>query len=309
MRRAALVLTLLWAAGGRAATNDLQLWRLGHPDTLFVCTLCDGSDSLPQPGDPSAQFRFARLTANLALAFAPSFEDQAQTTGQAGFEVGFTGQVAYPRMAPQEWPSEGTLASGPAPQVLFVPTVALRKGLGGSLELGAAVSLLAGSQTVGLSGQVRWAALEGLYGWPDVALRAWATHLVGAQELNLTFGGADVLVSKSFGVSGAMRLQPYAQYGMTLVEATSSAVDFSPGTEDARDPSADDRSFHRIAFWENRYHRVAVGLRLVTGALLVGLEGGVAFGTNPVQHDSLPGGVPQQFTRVWTTSGRVGLAF
>ncbi len=309
MRRAALVLLLLCSAGARAATNDLQLWRLGSPDSITVCTLCNGTDNVPLAGDPSAQLRFARLTATLALAFAPAFEDQAQTTGQAGFEVGVGTQVAYARLSEQEWPSQGTLGTGAPPQALFIPTVTVRKGLGGSVELGAAASFLAGSHTVGLSGQVRWAPIEGLYGVPDVALRAWASHLIGAQEMNLSFGGADILVSKSFGVAGTVRLQPYAQYGLTLVDASTSAIDFNPGSEDPANPSADDRSFHRIAFWENRYHRIAVGVRMVAGSVVFGLEGGMALGTNPVQHDSTPGGVPTQFTRVWTTSGRVGLAF
>jgi hypothetical protein len=309
MRRLALLLLLVCAAGARAAPNDLQLWRLGHPDPVTVCTACTGSDNVVQPGDPGAQVRFARLTATLALAFAPAFEDQAQSTGEAGFEIGAGTQVVYPKLSEQEWPSEATLGTGAPPQALVVPTVALRKGLGGSVELGAAASLLARSQIVALSAQLRWAVLDGLYNAPDVALRAWATRLVGAQELNLTFGGADIVVSKSFGVSGTVRLQPYAQYGIALVEATTGAVDFSPGSEDVRDPTADDRSFHRIAFWENRYHRVAVGIRMIAGAMLFGLEGGLAFGTNPVQHDSVAGGVPDQFTRVWTTSGRVGLAF
>jgi len=309
VRRAALVLLLLCSAGARAATNDFQLWRLGSPDGITVCTLCNGTDNVPVAGDPSAQVRFARLTAALALAFAPAFEDQAQTTGQAGFELGAGTQVAFPRLSEQEWPSEGTLGSGAPPQMLFLPTVTIRKGLGGSVELGAAVSLLAGSQTVGLSGQVRWAPIEGLYGLPDVALRAWASHLIGAQELSLSFGGADILVSKSFGLAGSVRLQPYAQYGMTLVDASTTAIDFNPGSEDPANPSADDRSFHRIAFWENRYHRVAAGVRMVAGPVLFGLEGGAAFGTNPVQHDGAPGSISTQFTRIWTASARLGLAF
>ena len=79
---------MLCAARARAETNDLQLWRLGHPDTITVCTICDGTDTVSQPGDPTAQYRFARLAATVALGFAPSFEDQAQTTGQSGFELG-----------------------------------------------------------------------------------------------------------------------------------------------------------------------------------------------------------------------------
>src|SRR6266851_1521851 len=68
MRRAALFLLLVCSAGARAAPNDLQLWRLGSPDNFTVCTVCNGTDNTLVPGDPSAQTRFARLTATLALA-------------------------------------------------------------------------------------------------------------------------------------------------------------------------------------------------------------------------------------------------
>jgi hypothetical protein len=309
MRRIALALTILFAAGARANTNDMQLWRLGHPDAITVCTVCDGSDTQTQAGDPTAQYRFARLVGTLALGFAPAFEDQAQTTGQSGFEMGVTGAVLYPQLAPAEWPTEGTSGAGPVPQAVFIPTVALRKGLGGSLELGTAASLLFGSQMVALSAQLRWAIVEGLAA-PDIALRAWGTHLLGAQEMDLWFGGADILVSKSFGIFGTTRLQPYAQYGMVLVDATTSPVDFNPGAAPSSNPSDNHGTFHRLAFWENRYHRFTVGLRLVRGVMLLGVEGGLAFGTNPIQHDPVTGGGPtEQYTRVWTTSARLGLAF
>jgi hypothetical protein len=308
VRRIALLLTVLCAAGARAAPNDLQLWRLGHPNTIAVCTVCDGSDTVSQAGDPTAQYRFARLAATLALGFAPSFEDQAQTTGQSGFEMGVTGQVVYPRLAPAEWPTEGSLASGPVPQALVIPTVLLRKGLGGSLELGTSASFLYGSQTVALSAQLRWAVVEGLAG-PDIALRVWGTHLLGAQEMNLWFGGADILVSKSFGIFGTTRLQPYAQYGMVVADARTSSINVNPGAQPSSNASDNHDTFNRIAFWENRYHRFAVGVRLVRGIMLLGVEGGLAFGTNPVQHDTVTAGPSEQFTRVWTTSGRLGLAF
>jgi hypothetical protein len=308
MRRVALLLLLLCPAGARAATNDLQLWRLGSPVDITVCTVCNGTDNALVPGDPSAQLRFARLTATLALAFAPAFEEAAQTIGQSGFELGIGTQVVYPRLSEKEWPSEGTLGTGAPPRALFLPTVTVRKGLGGSVELGVAASLLTSSQAFALGAQVRWALVDGLYGLPDVALRAWASHLIGVQDLNLTFGGADILVSKSFGVAGTFRLQPYVQYGMTLIDASSGAIDFNPSAEDPANPSADDGSFHRIAFWENRYHRFAAGVRMVSGRWLLGLEGGMAMGTNPVQHDGAASAAIQ-FTRVWTGSARLGLAF
>jgi hypothetical protein len=308
MRRAALFLVLLSSAGARAAPNDLQLWRLGSPDNITVCTVCNGTDNTLVPGDPSAQTRFARLTATLALAFAPAFEDAAQTTGQSGFELSLGTQVAYPRLSEQEWPSEATLGTGAPPQALILPTVTVRKGLGGSIELGVAASLLAKSQIFALGGQVRWAPLDGLYGWPDVALRVWASHLMGVQDLNMTFGGADILVSKSFGVAGTFGLQPYAQYGLTMVEASTGAIDFNPSAENPANPSADDASFHRLAFWENRYHRFVAGMRMVSGRWLIGVEGGMAMGSNPVQHDN-SASAARQFSRLWTTSAHLGLTF
>src|SRR5207248_7640359 len=238
--------------------------------------------------------------AMLALAFAPAFEDAAQTTGQAGFEFGVGNQVVFPRLSEQEWPSEGTLGTGAPPKMLFLPTVTLRKGLGGSVEFGVAASLLANSQAFALGAQVRWAPLDGLYGLPDVAFRAWASHVMGIQDLNLSFGGADVLVSKSFGVAGTIRLQPYAQYGITLVDAPTGPIDFNPAAEDPSNPSADDQSFHRVAFWENRYHRFAAGVRAVAGRWLLGVEGSMSMGTNPVQHDGASTAATQ-FTRAWLT--------
>jgi hypothetical protein len=304
VRAAPFFLTVLAAAGARAAENDLQLWRLGHPDPIVICTKCDGTDNATEPGDPGAQYRFARLTANLGLAFVPAFQDQAQTTGQAGFEIGFSSAVVFPKMAPAEWPTEGSQGTD-APDVLFLPTVTVRKGLGASLELGAAVSILAGSQILGLSGQLRWAPVDGLASAPDIALRLWGTHLVGTQELDLTEGGADILVSKSFGVAATMKLQPYAQYGLVLINAKSTMIDFHPFTENQRNPVADDGLFHNIAFWQNRYHRIAAGLRFLAGSVMLGIEGSVALGTNPVEQD----GSTDQFTRVWAASGRLGLAF
>jgi hypothetical protein len=96
---------------------------------------------------------------------------------------------------------------------------------------------------------------------------------------------------------------------MALVEARSSSIDFNPGAAPSSNSSDNHDAFHRIAFWENRYHRFVVGLRLVRGIMLIGVEGSLAFGTNPVQHDPVTAGPSEQFTRVWTTSGRLGLSF
>jgi hypothetical protein len=309
VRRFAIAAALVFSSGARAAQNDLQLFRLGHPNDIRICSICDGTDTIVEPGDLGAQRRFARLVGTLGLAFAPPFQEQARTTGQAGFELGISGAVAFPKLAANEWPTEGTLATSAAPDQLVLPTIGVRKGLGGGFELGVAASYLVNSQMVGLSAELRWAVLEGLATVPDLSLRAFGTRVIGTRELDLVVGGADVSISKSFGIASSIELQPYAQYGVVFVNAESSPVDFHPATENTRTPTDDDSVFHSISFFDNRYQHAVVGLRVVSGKFLAGVEGGVAMGTNPIQRDAISGGVPEQFTRVWSAAGRLGITY
>jgi len=277
--------------------NDLQLWKLGHPDALG-----DGT-----PGDVNAQSRFHRLASTLGLAFAPAFQETAGTLGQSGFEVGVSSSEAFLRISGDAWP---TRAAAP-PNVLTLPTVTVRKGLGGSLELGAAASWLSNSQMMALSVELRWALLDGVAYAPDLSLRAWGTRVIGTQELDLALGGVDLQVSKSFGVAGMAKLQPYAQFGIALVNALSSVIDFKPFAENPQNPTADDGIFRRVGFLDNRYFRTALGLRMVAGVVVLGVEGGLAWGTNPIQSDALAGGTapPTNFVRLWSGSARLGFGF
>jgi len=301
------IFILLLAGAAIAAPNDLQLWRLGHPDSLG-CTACDGSPGdVPEPGTPGAQARFHRLSSTLGLAFVPPFQDPAATTGQAGFEVGLSSSQALLRIGADAWPSEVTQAIGAAPSVLLMPAMTLRKGLGGSLELGAGIQWLAYSRMMAFSGQLRWAAVEGLENAPDVALRAWGTRVVGTQDLRLWSLGGDALLSKSFGIAGVMKLQPYGLFGVAMVNAASVLVDFKPGVENPAQPAADDQVFHGATFYNNRYWRAGAGMRLVTGTLVVAVEGTMAWGRNSIQDGTAT--APEDFVRLWSFAGRIGAGF
>ena len=307
----------LFAAAARASDNDLQLYLLGHPDDLG-CTRCDGSiGDLKELGDINAQARFHRFSSTLGLAFIPPFQEPAGTTGQSGFEVGFSMSEAYLKIPGNAWATTATQASGAPPQILALPTLALRKGLGGSVEIGAAVSSLLNSQMLGLSGELRWAPVDGVAYAPDLSLRIYATRVVGSQDLDLTVAGADLSISKSFGVAGMVRLEPYGQGGIALVNALSSVVDFKPAVASTINPTAHDGVFRDVNLQDNRYLRGAIGLRLAAGAVVLGIEGAGAGGTNPIQSDSLPAAqcvagsckAPREYVRVWSTSARLGFSF
>lgn len=309
--RLAIALLLLTTAAW-ADRNDLQLYRLGHADDLN-CTLCDGQPGdVKEPGTVAAQMRFHMLASLLGLAFVPQFQEPAGTLGQSGFEIGIGSQQAFLRM-----PAEAWAGSGPKPEVLVLPGVALRKGLGGSLELGLAASWLTQSQMFALSAELRWAVVEGLPRAPDVALRAHGTRLLGSRELDLTTAGADLAVSKDFAVAGVARLQPVFQAGIVFVNAATTVIDFKPAAENDANPTADDATFRTVSLLDNRYLRAAAGLRLVTGVWVVGVEGSFATGKNRVQADPLPASQctagdctpPEQTVRLWTVAGRAGVTF
>lgn len=305
--RSIALLICLFAAAARAEENDLELWKLGHPDPLG-CTACNGTPGdVPEPADPNAQARFHRMASTLGMAFAPAFHETAGTLGQSGFEVSVSANAAFLKIPADSWPTQ----SATPPSLLTLPTVTMRKGLGGSFELGAAVAWLANSQMMALSGELRWALVDGIAFAPDVALRAWGTRVIGTQELDLTMAGADAQLSKSFGVAGMMRLQPYGHFGVVMINALSTVVDFKPGVEHNAKPTEDDGIFRTVSMLDNRFLRAGIGFRLVTGAVVLGVEGGVAWGTNPVQSDPLPGGaaVPTNYVRLYNLSAKLGFGF
>jgi hypothetical protein len=317
VQKLAFAIAALCAFSAQAGDNDLELWRLGHPDDL-PCTRCDGSaGDVKEPGSVDAQARYHRFASTLGLAFVPPFQEPAATTGQAGFEIGFSVSEAYVNIEADAWPTAATQAKGPVPQVLLLPTLALRKGFGGSFEVGAAISYLTNSQMVGLSAELRWALLEGIAYAPDLALRGWATRVVGSRELDLTVGGADVSISKSFGVLGMMKLQPYGQAGVAWVSALSGVVNFKPQVALSSNPTAQDGVFRDVNFFDNRFSRAAVGLRLVAGAVVLAVEGSVAAGTNAIQSNDLPQSQcspgsckpPSETVRLWSSAARLGFAF
>jgi hypothetical protein len=293
--------TAAWAGG-----NDLQLRKLGHPDALG-CTACTGGLPDPgEPGDPLAQARFHRLATTLGLAFAPAFHEPAGTLGQAGFELGASSNQALLRIPSDAWAT----TSGTPPQTLVLPSVSLRKGLGGSFELAVSLSWLVDSQMMGLSGELRWAVLDGLAYAPDVALRAWGTRVIGTQELDLASAGGDLMASKSFGVAGMMKLQPYGSFGIALINALTSVIDFKPGLSSPARPGQTEDVFHPVWIGDNRYLRGTLGVRLVAANVVLGVEGTMAGGRNAIQHDPVGGAPPpEQYVRLTTISGHLGVTF
>lgn len=312
MQRLAVALLCLSAIGfvpraSVAFPNDFELHRLGWPD---ASTTVNGR-ALEQ--DPFAQERFARFASDLALAIAPLPAIHA-SLGDAGFELTLSGDIAFVNPSQtfsdgQEravWPTERQPMTG----ALFIPTLHLRKGLPFSLEAGASVGYLSFSQMVATTAQVKWALFEGFQWWPDVAVRAFATALVGSSPLTLVVGGWDAGMTYRFplagGAEGAVHLG-FQQLGMN---ASTGNIDFDPGNEDPQNPSADDTVFREMPYGRvfspaTRFNRFYFGAQVRAGVLVVGLDAAHSSGDNPISEGAAVTARVEQ----WKMAARLGVTF
>lgn len=309
-----LVWALVMPRPAAALDNDVQLRWLGSPNSVPTgCVQLGQANPANLPLCSQApQSRFARMGSALGLAFAPAWSEPGATGGQAGFELNVAEVLAFPRLHADEWGTEGSHGAG-APAVLPLTSLTIRKGLGASIDLGFSITYLAQSQMIGLAADLKVALLDGVEKAPDVAVRFWGGHLAGSGELFVNDMGGDLVLSKSFGVSGMVKLQPFAQLGFAWIQVDSSLIDFAPESYPttpavAADVLANHDVFQTVKLLDNRYFRSTVGLRLIAGAVLLTLEAAGAWGTNPIT--STQGGfTATQGTQQYDLSARLGFSF
>jgi hypothetical protein len=327
MRLAALL--LLFSATAAAQSdfpNDVQLFRLGHPEALTSDSTkgapCPGSTTQicypTEPGDPTAQTRFAQLAAELGLAAIPRILAPAESLGDAGFELSASFDLAFVNGNEVRTRSDGTVArDGPTiwvtegatpPNVLLIPTLRMRKGLPFSAEVGLDIGYILFTQAIPATLSFKIAALEGFKFVPDVAVRGFATHVIGERDLDLTMGGLDVSVSKSFGIAGMFNITPYLGWNSVWMHASSGPVDFKPTAEIPALPSDDDSVFYEVNFGTARFDRFFGGLRLVSYVLVVTLGADYSFASGI--YDGTPAGAGGRFeVGQLGVSGKLGVDF
>jgi hypothetical protein len=184
------------------------------------------------------QAAFRNLAREFGLAVAPTLLAPAETLGYAGFYLGLEGTITTINSDADYW-IRGTEDGNPD-QVLFVPSIHVRKGLPFSFELGTSISYVAATEQVLLGADIRWALLEGYRtGWkayfPDISVRGAVNRLMGDDEMDLTVWSIDVALSHPFAISGMMTITPYLGYQFVQTIADTALV--LNGIEDPDNPS------------------------------------------------------------------------
>lgn len=239
---AALATVLGTAAPARAAENDLRLlnlcdWSSGS------CRWVDQSGATTTVGfgaDPQATTRYRSLMSELGVVMAPRLQTPADTLGFAGFQLSAelgTTQISRNKAfwnGVEGVNAQNTLARPDA----WLTTVGLfaRKGTWfplPALEWGVGAMNLLQSGLWAVQGYVKLALQEGFHGWPlpSLAVRGGFSQLVGTDQVTMTIGSVDVLISKAFSLAGTVRLEPFAGWNMLLIDARSGVIDATPGCD------------------------------------------------------------------------------
>jgi hypothetical protein len=224
MRRFALLVTALCCGPARADQNDLTLERIIGPP--------------PVPGavnDPSIsqQSQYRSLMSELSTVLAVPVLSPADTLGLSGFHLSLDTSFTQVSSSADYWKNGVENVSG---NYLSTITVFARKGLWApapAFEIGAGGTKLLSSNMAALQLYLKLALHEGYHSWPipSFAFRAAVSHLLGANQINLTMLSLESVTSKSFGLGGVAKLDPYIGFGVLFSWARSQVIDTTPGVD------------------------------------------------------------------------------
>lgn len=160
----------------------------------------------------ASQAEFRQLSEDLSATLAFKPQAPAEGLGLTGFDLGVSlggTSVKSHKIV------ERATGSDNVPSTL--PTVTLRaeKGLPFGVDVGAAYTLIPGTSVRAVSGNVKWAFIEGGVLTPAVAVRGFYTQTSGLGDMSLRSQGVDLSVSKGFA-----NVTPYGGVGLVQSRAS-----------------------------------------------------------------------------------------
>lgn len=191
--------------------------------------------------DLEGETRFRSLMSELGMVMAPQIVTPADTIGFAGFQISAELGLTQINNKAEYW--DGVKAVAPQNRLAERPgawlsTVGMfvRKGIWlplPSMEVGAGVVHLLQSQMIAYQAYAKLAIHEGFNDWPlpSVAGRAGVSHVTGSDQVRLDIASFDAIASKSFGVGGTFRAEPFGGWSYLMIKAKSGVIDATPGCD------------------------------------------------------------------------------
>ncbi len=176
---------------------------------------------------------YKSLMSEMGVVMAPRFLAPSDTLGYSGFQVAFEAGFTQISHTKDFWQKGVENVSGG-----FLETVSVmaRKGIWLPLpgfEIGAGATKLIGANLFALQAYAKLALHEGFHDWPipSLAVRGSVSRVVGEPQIDLTMVTVDTSVSKSFGLGGTAKLDPYLGFAALMIFARGQVIDATPNID------------------------------------------------------------------------------
>lgn len=268
---------VLWTTAALAGPNDIKISQLGNPS----------QDASAPNYVPGANGSFRILSRQLGAAISAANLAPPETLGHAAFSVNLELSVVGLDGKAPPGPGQSPVTEGFAMPTerafegpLLMPALHVRKGLPFSLELGGRLAWFEKSSMYAGTAELKWAPMEGFATLPDVGVRLHANRLFNTPDFDVSSGGLDLGVGKTFPVGGMVTFTPYAGWNLGFTGASSDLLDFDPqrtrsdlwGPGGTAIDSSVYGAYETVHFFSNPSNRFYAGVRFIGGIIQLGAE-------------------------------------
>ncbi len=148
------------------------------------------------------------LVREVGLAIGPRSLGPIASQGSLGVDAGYELGISGANANADYW-KRGV--ETPADS-LVSHSFRVRKGWPQSMQVGTNITYLADSNMYALGIEAQLSVIDGFRNIPDLGVRVSGAGVMGNSKMDLAFGAADAVLSKSFGVAGVLAIQPWLGY-------------------------------------------------------------------------------------------------
>lgn len=175
--------------------------------TLPNTVLAESFDSL----ETLSQERFRQLSENIAAAVHYKGVGPAEPLGLIGFDLGV--EISSTEIDEELFAEASN--GGIDEAEMIIPRLHVNKGLPFGFDVGAAVSVVPGTDIKALSGELRYALMSGGVLSPAVGIRGSHAIIEGVDEFDMSSSALEITASKGFAI-----LTPYIGAGVVKSTVT-----------------------------------------------------------------------------------------
>ncbi len=226
--------------------------------------------------DPTADTRneientaYKQLMREVGMAMGPRMAGPAASGGSLGIEASYEVSGVGTNSTADYW----TKAAGTPESIVTTQQVRVRKGLPYSMQVGGVVTGLSNSNLTAIGIEFGVNITDGYKNIPDILFRPSIHTVLGNSQIDMFVVGADLAVSKSFGVAGIMAIQPWVSYSPSFTHVNTHLVSLFPSDKAIRPIVA------RLAPLGDASHisdaisqRATIGVRVIVTRVQVGAE-------------------------------------